>query len=177
MKSTGVIRRIDELGRIVIPKEIRKTLRIHDGDSLEIFTDNNENIILSKFSSLGKISEYVINFSKTIYKFLKHDVIITDTDKIIAIDGNLKKKYFNKEISSELASYLKTRELTKLEEITSLKIINDETLKGYFIISPIIVESDTIGLLIIYSEIEELMEIDSKIIQFVTSFFTKYLED
>ncbi|MCI8779014.1 MAG: AbrB/MazE/SpoVT family DNA-binding domain-containing protein [Bacilli bacterium] len=177
MKSTGVIRRIDELGRIVIPKEIRKTLRIHDGDSLEIFTDNNDNIILSKFSSLGKISDYVINFSKTIHKFLKHDVIITDTDKIIAIDGNLKKKYFNKEISSELATYLKTRELTKIEEVTALKIINDEILKGYFLISPIIVESDTIGLLIIYSETEELMEIDSKIIQFVTSFFTKYLED
>lgn len=177
MKSTGVIRRIDELGRIVIPKELRKTLRIHDGDSLEIFTDNNDNIILSKFSSLGKISDYALNFSKTIHKFLKHDVIITDTDKIIAIDGNLKKKYFNKEISGELATYLKTRELTKIEEITTLKIINDEILKGYFLISPIIVESDTIGLLIIYSETEELMEMDSKIIQFVTSFFTKYLED
>lgn len=177
MKSTGVIRRIDELGRIVIPKEIRKTLRIHDGDSLEIFTDNNENIILSKFSSLGKISDYALNFSKTIYKFLKKDIIITDTDKIIAIDGNLKKKYNNKEISSELSRYLKTRELTNLEELTNLKIINDEILEGYFIISPIIVNSDTIGLIIIYSSDDKLKEIDSKIIQFVTSFFTKYLED
>lgn len=177
MKSTGVIRRIDELGRIVIPKEIRKTLRIHDGDSLEIFTDNSENIILSKFSSLGKISDYAINFSKTISKFLKRDVIITDTDKIIAIDGNLKKKYSEKQISNELSTYLKTRELIKLEESTSLKIIDDETLQGYFIISPIIVESDTIGLLIVYSEVEKLTEIDIKIIQFVTSFFAKYLEN
>ncbi len=177
MKSTGVIRRIDELGRIVIPKEIRKTLRIHDGDSLEIFTDDRENIILSKFSSLGKISDYAINFSKTIYKFLKKDVIITDTDRIIAVDGNLKKKYDNKEISSELSKYLKTRELTNLDELTNLKIINDEVLEGYFIISPIIVESDTIGLIIIYSKDDKLMEMDSKIIQFVTSFFTKYLED
>lgn len=177
MKSTGVIRRIDELGRIVIPKEIRKTLRIHDGDSLEIFIDNSENIILSKFSELGKINDYAINFSKTIYKFLKRDVIITDTDKIIAIDGSLKKKYSDKQISSELSTYLKVRELTKIEESTNLKIIDDETLQGYFIISPIIVESDTIGLLIIYSEDEKLNEIDTKIIQFVTSFFTKYLED
>lgn len=177
MKSTGVIRRIDELGRIVIPKEIRKTLRIHDGDSLEIFTDNNDNIILSKFSSLGKISDYALNFSKTIHKFLKKDVIITDTDKIIAIDGNLKKKYFNKEISSEISTYLKNRELTILDEITNLSIIADELLDGYFIISPIIVESDTIGLLIIYSETEKLIELDTKIVKFVTSFFTKYLED
>lgn len=177
MKSTGVIRRIDELGRIVIPKEIRKTLRIHDGDSLEIFTDNNDNIILSKFSSLGKISDYALNFSKTIHKFLKKDVIITDTDKIIAIDGNLKKKYFNKEISSEISTYLKNRELTILDEITNLSIIADELLEGYFIISPIIVESDTIGLLIIYSETEKLIELDTKIVKFVTSFFTKYLED
>lgn len=177
MKSTGVIRRIDELGRIVIPKEIRKTLRIHDGDSLEIFTDNNENIILSKFSSLGKISDYAINFSKTIHKFLKHDVIITDTDKIIAVDGNLKKKYIGKEISGDLSLHLKNRELTILDELTNLKIIPDEVLEGYFIISPIIVESDTIGLLIIYSNSEKLTELDTKIVKFVTSFFTKYLED
>ncbi len=177
MKSTGVIRRIDELGRIVIPKEIRKTLRIHDGDSLEIFTDNNENIILSKFSSLGKISDYAINFSKTIHKFLKKDIIITDTDKIIAVDGNLKKKYSGKQISSDLSLYLKNRELTILDETANLKIIPNESLAGYFIISPIIVESDPIGLLIIYSEEEKLTEIDTKIVKFVTSFFTKYLED
>ena len=79
--------------------------------------------------------------------------------------------------SSELSKYLKTRELTNLDELTNLKIINDEVLEGYFIISPIIVESDTIGLIIIYSKDDKLMEMDSKIIQFVTSFFTKYLED
>ncbi len=177
MKSTGVIRRIDELGRIVIPKEIRKTLRIHDGDSLEIFTDNNENIILSKFSSLGKINNYAINFSKAIYKFLKREVIITDTDKVLAVEGILKKKYFEKEISSDLSSYLKNRELTIFDEPTTLKIIQDEEINGYFIISPIIVESDTIGLLIVYSKAEKLTELDTKIVQFVTSFFTKYLED
>ena len=177
MKSTGVIRRIDELGRIVIPKEIRKTLRIHDGDNLEIYTDSNENIILSKYSSISKISEYAINFPNTICKFLKHDVIITDTDKIIAVEGSIKKNYANKDISNELLKYLQNREFIIFNEKTNFKIIPDDTLNGYYIVSPIIVESDTIGLIIIYSEVEKLTELDIKITQFVTSFLTKYLED
>ena len=90
MKSTGVIRRIDELGRIVIPKEIRKTLRIHDGDNLEIFIDNDENIILSKYSRFGSINDFANSFISALQKFISCDVIITDKDKIIALSNNLK---------------------------------------------------------------------------------------
>ena len=177
MKSTGVIRRIDELGRIVIPKEIRKTLRIHDGDNLEIYTDSNENIILSKYSSISKISEYAINFANAIYKFLKHDVIITDTNKIIAVEGTIRKNYSNQCISNELLKYLQNREFIIFNEKNNLRVIPSDTLNGYCILSPIIVESETVGLIIVYSENEKLTDLDVKIIQFVTSFFTKYLED
>lgn len=177
MKSTGVVRRIDELGRIVIPKEIRKSLRIRSGDNVEIFIDNNENIILSKYSSIGKINDFAENFAQTIQKFVKHDVIITDNDKIIASCGTLKKKYESSEISNEMLKFLNKRELYQSDEKIDLKIINDEFINGYFLISPIIVESDSIGMIIIRSTDEKLTVFDNKIIQFVTSFFIKYLDD
>ena len=95
MKSTGVIRRIDELGRIVIPKEIRKTLRIHDGDSLEIFTDNNDNIILSKYSSISVLNELANNIVQAINKVINGEILITDNDKVIAVSSNLKSKFID----------------------------------------------------------------------------------
>ena len=176
MKSTGVIRRIDELGRIVIPKEIRKTLRIHDGDNLEIYTDNEENIILSKYSRIGAINDFSNTFINTLQKFISCDVIITDKDKIIALSNNLKKKYENKEISKELIKYLEKRETINKDEFVNIKITNNDNLEGYFYISPIIVDSDSIGLVILYST-ENIKEFDTKISQFINLFFTKYLEE
>lgn len=176
MKSTGVIRRIDELGRIVIPKEIRKTLRIHDGDNLEIFTDDKENIVLSKYSSIGVLSELSKNIVQVINKNINCDIIITDNDKVIAASNNLKKMFESKEISNDLLKYLKKRELYKSENKISLKII-DEELTGYFLISPIVANSDSIGLIIVYSKDNKIDDFTSKLIQIVNSIFTKYLED
>ena len=176
MKSTGVIRRIDELGRIVIPKEIRKTLRIHDGDNLEIFIDNDENIILSKYSRFGSINDFANSFISALQKFISCDVIITDKDKIIALSNNLKKKYENKEISKELIKYLEKREIIEKTDMTNIKITNNDNLEGYFFISPIIVDSDSIGLIVLYST-ENIKEFDTKLSQFINLFFTKYLEE
>ncbi len=176
MKSTGVIRRIDELGRIVIPKEIRKTLRIHDGDSLEIFTDNNDNIILSKYSSISVLNELANNIVQAINKVINGEILITDNDKVIAVSNNLKSKFINNEISLELLNYIKRRELYKSDEQLNLKITENEELNGYFLISPIIVNSDSLGLIIIYSE-DKITELDYKIIQFITCFFIKYLDE
>ena len=176
MKSTGVIRRIDELGRIVIPKEIRKTLRIHDGDNLEIFTDDKENIILSKYSSMGVLSELSKNIVQVINKNVNFEVIITDNDKVIAASNNLKKSLESKEISNELLKYLNKRELYKNDNKIALKI-TDEELDGYFLISPIVVNSDSIGLIIVYSKENKIDDFTCKLIQIVNSIFTKYLED
>jgi AbrB family transcriptional regulator (stage V sporulation protein T) len=99
VKSTGVLRRIDELGRIVIPKEIRKNLKIRDGESLEIFVEN-ESIILKKFSMISDMSDIAQFCSDAIQEVIKKDIIITDRDKVIAASGSLKKKYLDKEIGS-----------------------------------------------------------------------------
>ena len=90
MKSTGVVRRIDDLGRIVIPKEIRRNLRIKEGENLEIFIEN-ENIILKKYSMMNKINDLSQELTDAIYTFTKHNVFITDTDSVVAGSGKLKK--------------------------------------------------------------------------------------
>ncbi len=89
MKATGIIRRIDELGRIVIPKEIRKALRIKDGENLEIYVDGAENIILRKYSAIRKMSDFAQDSTDAIYSLIKHNVIIVDNHSVIAVSGPL----------------------------------------------------------------------------------------
>ena len=88
MKTTGVIRRIDELGRIVIPKEIRKNLRIKNGDSLEIFLES-DNIILKKYSQLETIENVSVDYVEAFNSIIKHNIIVTDRDKVIAVSGEI----------------------------------------------------------------------------------------
>ena len=93
MKATGVVRRIDDLGRVVIPKEIRKTLRIKEGDPLEIFTDREGQVILKKYSPIGELSEFAIGYAETLSKTTGHIACITDKDTIIAVSGGSKKEF------------------------------------------------------------------------------------
>ena len=91
MKATGVVRRIDDLGRVVIPKEIRKVLRIKEGDPLEIFTDKEGEVILKKYSPIGELSELASSYAETISKTTGHITCITDKDTVIAVSGGSKK--------------------------------------------------------------------------------------
>ena len=87
MKATGVVRRIDDLGRIVIPKEIRKVLRIKEGDPIEIFTGREGEVILKKYSPIGELSEFASNYAETLAKTSGHIACITDKDNVIAVSG------------------------------------------------------------------------------------------
>lgn len=84
MKATGIVRRIDDLGRIVIPKEIRRTLRIHEGDPLEIYTDSDGMVIFKKYSPIGELSEFALQYADTLNKSTGLLTCITDKDSIIA---------------------------------------------------------------------------------------------
>ena len=102
MKATGVVRRIDDFGRVVIPKEIRKTLRIKEGDPLEIFTEKEGEVILKKQSPIGELSEFATEYAETLAKTTGHIACITDRDTVIAVSGGSKKEFLEQSVSSEL---------------------------------------------------------------------------
>lgn len=94
MKATGIVRRIDDLGRVVIPKEIRRTLRIREGDPLEIFTDREGGVILKKYSPIGDLSEFSKGYTDSLQQTIGNIVMICDKDTIISISGAPKKRIF-----------------------------------------------------------------------------------
>ncbi len=175
MKSTGVIRRIDDLGRIVIPKEIRKNLRIKEGDNLEVFVDN-EDIILKKYSMMNKINDLAQELTDAIYTFTKHNVFITDTDSVIAGSGKLKKDYLNKPISNFITKSINRREKILENHFKELNFVNEEILECSYILSTILVNGEATGMIVIISEDEKLGENEMQLASIVSSFMTKYLE-
>ena len=177
MKATGVVRRIDELGRIVIPKEIRKTLRIKEGENLEIFIDDKQNIVLKKYSLMNKIEDFAQLLSDSVNSLLKHNIIITDNDSIIAASGKYKKKYLNKSISSNLENMLHKREKSLEKYNKKMKIINDEEIECTYTLSTIISNGDVSGLVMIFDDEALIDEVDFSICQIVSNFLGKHLED
>lgn len=177
MKATGVVRRIDELGRIVIPKEIRRNLRIKNGDNIEIYTDANENIILKKYSIFKQLGDFAQNFTDAMNSFLKHNIIITDTDNVIAISGDLKDKYLNKEISEDLMVSIKRRNNILEKHPKKIKIIKDEEIEGTYVINMVYINGDVVGLVIILSTDSQMTELEERITGIAAQFLTKYLEE
>ena len=156
MKATGVIRRIDELGRVVIPKEIRKNLRIKDGTNLEIFIDNN-NIILSKFSEMKELGDIASKLVETLGNVYNKDIYITDNDSVVAATT---KENIGTLISEDVEKYIRERK----------SFITDE-----YAISVINKNGDALGSVIIYGN--DLNDTDLHITTFVAKFLEKYLED
>lgn len=177
MKATGVVRRIDELGRIVIPKEIRKTLRIKEGESLEIYIDNNENILLKKYSSMNKLSDFAQAFTDSIHSEMKHNVIITDTDSVIAASGELKKNYLNKNISDKLLKSISKRESILEKQKKEIEIIEGVTEIGTYAFHTIVSNGDAIGLVLVFSKGDEITEEEMQIVNITSQILAKYLEE
>lgn len=169
MKSTGVIRRIDELGRIVIPKEIRRNLGIRDGENVEIFTDN-DSIILKKYYRMSTSSDLANSLCELINNEFNYKIMITDREKVIASIG-FKENIINKNLSKELITIIEERE-TKEE---NKSITFDETeITGNFVFIPIISLNDSIGLVILYNE--EKLTNEASIGKLVSSIFSKKLD-
>ena len=151
LKSTGVIRKIDDLGRIVIPKEIRKVLKIESGDDLEIYVDNNS-IILKKYSFMLNNKTISDKLVSSVDNLTDANIFITDKEKIITT-GDLENKNLNqklKNLITERQSYISN----KIETIT----FSNNSQTGFFIIKPIIQNSDANGLIIIVKKEKPLKE-------------------
>ncbi len=168
MAQSGMTRRIDELGRIVIPKEIRKNLKIRDSDELDISLDGNR-IVLNKHEVVDR-DRIIINYLFVLNKFIKKDVFFTSRDKILEYFLNNKKSINNLELSSEIIHIIDNRKAV-VKENKDFSFSNDT----YILISPIIINGDLIGSLIIGSN-EEISLLDQEIIKFSKTFFENYLE-
>ena len=175
MKSTGVIRRIDDLGRVVIPKEIRKNLRIKEGDNLEIFI-NGEEVILKKYSMMNKINDLAKELTDAIYTFMKHSIFITDTDTVVAASGPLRKKFLNKNISEFISDAIKRRDRMIQNHFKELNFVEKEDITCSYVMTTILVNGEAVGMILIISEDEKLGEAEMQIASIVSSFMAKYLE-
>ena len=183
MKATGVVRRIDDLGRIVIPKEIRKTLRIKEGDPLEIFTDKDGEVILKKYSPIGELSEFAINYAETLAKTTGHIACITDKDSVIAISGAPKKDYLGQDLSKELEEVMENREVYKSSENNeiSLPITQNDNRDKKFnsqVVYPIISQGDTIGSIILLSKdaTTKMSDVELKVVQSAAGFLGSQMD-
>jgi AbrB family transcriptional regulator, stage V sporulation protein T len=180
LKATGIVRRIDDLGRVVIPKEIRKTLRIREGDPLEIFTDREGEIILKKYSPIGELGTFAKEYAESLAKSAGHITCIVDKDHIIAVSGGSKKDFIEKNISLELEKVIGLRSTfySNRDEENFIPILeNDKAdMYKYELISPIIAEGDVLGAVLMLSIDKEMGEVETKLAQTAAGFLGKQME-
>ena len=153
MKATGIVRRIDELGRIVIPKEIRRTLRIREGDPLEIYTDREGGIILKKYSPIGELASFAQDFAEALSQTLGMTAVISDRDTILAASGEHKRDYYERPVSSALEEIINARATQKKEGPATVALVSGEDtgLTSAQIIVPITMEGQPIGAVAVVS--------------------------
>lgn len=180
MKATGIVRRIDDLGRIVIPKEIRRTLRIRESDPLEIFTDREGEIILKKYSPIGEMSTFAKQYAESLAQVSGHTALIADRDQFIAAAGGYK-GVLGRAISKELETKIENREsvMAARGEKAFVNVADDgENGYVYEAISPIICEGDVIGaVMLLDNDVKNKMgEVEQKLIQSAAGFLGRQME-
>lgn len=164
MTATGIVRRIDDLGRIVVPKEIRRTLRIREGDPLEIFTNREGEILLKKYSPIGELKEFAESYAESLAQTTGELVCITDRDYVIAAAGPKKKDYDGKPLTKELETLIDRRGTVQgsSRDGSFIKITLDDG--GEFpreAITTIICNGDSIGAVVLYGRNEDSWQEDT----------------
>jgi AbrB family transcriptional regulator (stage V sporulation protein T) len=180
VKATGIVRRIDDLGRVVIPKEIRRTLRIREGDSLEIYTDRDGIIALKKYSPIGEMGAFATEYAESLAVNAGHITCIVDNDRIIAVSGGAKKDFMEKHISSELEDVISNRNthIAARNEKNFVPIVEDEENNSYNyeLITPIISEGDVMGAVVMLSDKSKMGEVEGKLAMTAAGFIGKQME-
>lgn len=179
MKATGIVRRIDDLGRVVIPKEIRRTLRIREGDPLEIFVDRDGEVILKKYSPIGELGDFAKEYAESLYESTNHITLITDRDTVIAVAGGSKKEYMDKQIGQVVETTMENRKPT-IESGSGTYEISKDNPETYssFVIAPIVAGGDPIGSVILMSKDEDVKmgNMESKMVETAAGFLAKQME-
>ena len=181
MKATGIVRRIDDLGRIVVPKEIRRTLRIREGDALEIFTDREGEIILKKYSPLGEMGNFADQYAESLAQTTGHLVLITDCDHVVTASGAGKKEYEGKPISKQLEDAISERKNFRASrnDAEFVKVTLDDAGEfGQQALSTIICEGDAIGSVALFSRDQrtKMGDTELKLAQTAAGFLGRQME-
>lgn len=185
MKATGIVRRIDDLGRVVIPKEIRRTLRIREGDPLEIFVDREGEVILKKYSPIGELDDFAKEYADSLYESIGHIALIADRDSIIAVAGAPKKEFLNKPISPLVEKVMEERKTVLIDEPGQHILgkggeLSDNGEYQFIskVIAPIVSEGDPIGAVILCSKDPNVKmgEMEIKLAETAAGFLAKQME-
>lgn len=170
MEASGIVRRVDDLGRIVIPKEIRSNLRIKSGECLEIYTVDDK-IFLKKQDMISKYTDYFEKMLEAFSKTLKINILLTDTDKVIFSLGEGSSIYLNKELDNTIYNIILERDQKKLDDV---QFFGD---KSNILIQPLVLGGDVIESTIFVRKNNEFSEIDTKIMDIVDNLLIKHVEN
>lgn len=178
MKATGIVRRIDDLGRIVIPKEIRRSFRIKEGDPLEIFTDAEGEVIFKKYSPIGELSNFASQYAEVLHKSGGLPIAIMDNDHVVAASGISKREILERRVTKNLEELMENRAI----HITNDKIPSVNAIEGYDrkanIVYPIIYGGDVSGAVCMMEDENHTLpsESDIKLVQVAAAFLGKQME-
>jgi AbrB family transcriptional regulator (stage V sporulation protein T) len=180
MKATGIVRRIDDLGRVVIPKEIRRTMRIREGDPLEIFTDRDGEVIFKKYSPIGELTAFAAQYAETLHKTCGLSVVVCDRDSVVACAGVSKKEYSDKAMSEELDGVCDSRGLyVRKNGEERMPAIADGGSHYVTCAMPIISEGDIVGCVAAMAQNDSDVypeAVETKLVQTAAGFLGRQLE-
>lgn len=176
MKATGIVRRIDDLGRVVIPKEIRRTMRIREGDPLEIYTSNDGEVIFKKYSAISEISENATQVAEIMCKLAGCPVVVFDRDHVVAVAGVAKKEFHERRVSAALEDLMEHRRQYAAtvdgERFFSVEGID----KAAISCTPILTAGDVTGAVAFLGEGKAPTELQQSLITAAAQFLGKQIE-
>ena len=177
MKATGIVRRIDDLGRVVIPKEIRRTMRIREGDPLEIFTDRDGEVIFKKYSPIGELSDFAAQICDSLHRSTDAVAAVCDRDSVIAVSGASKRDFLEKRVSPSLERIMESRGSVRYDGGEPKHVIDGDERYYVSVAAPIISEGDILGCVIFVNTSPTAgSDIEFKLAQTVASFLGKQME-
>ena len=179
MKATGVVRRIDDLGRIVIPKEIRRTMRIREGDPLEIFTDKDGGVVFKKYSLMGGLSDFAGQMCDTLAKLSGLTAVIVDRDNVLSVTGAPRRDLAERPISEELEKLMENRQLyVRQRGEAQLAVCRDNEKYHITVCAPILSGGDVLGAVLFVAEDDQTVgETETKMIQTAAGFLSRHMEE
>ena len=179
MKATGIVRRIDDLGRVVIPKEIRRTMRIREGDPLEIYTSRDGEVIFKKYSLLGNMEDFAAQLCETMNRSTGCICAVTDRDSVIAVSGGSRRELLGKQITAELEQVMEGRRIyRRTAEDRPIPVSEGSDKYSTAVAAPILSEGDLLGLVLFISTEAEALPSDAEytLAQTISAFLGRHME-